>query len=116
MRCTPASRTSSPPARESSPTTDSSVSHTCLWAPPSTSKDAELGIDTSDAIPRAVTAGDLAAADVVIAMKPGLDPSGPSRGKYIEWEFPDPAGWNADGIRPLRDAVAQRLESLIAQD
>mgnify|MGYP003583357649 CR=1 FL=1 len=77
---------------------------------------AELGIDTSDARPRAVTADDLDTVGVVIAMKPGLNLPGAVAGEYIEWEFPDPAGWDADGIRPLRDAVAQRLESLIARE
>ncbi len=33
----------------------------------------ELGIDTTDATPRAVTADDLATADVVVTMKPNLD-------------------------------------------
>ncbi|GAB6858001.1 arsenate-mycothiol transferase ArsC [Microbacterium xylanilyticum] len=70
---------------------------------------AELGLDISDRIPRAVTPDDLAAADIVIAMKPGLSlPSAPA-GRFLEWSFPDPADWTPDNVRPLREAVASRL-------
>lgn len=75
----------------------------------------ELGIDTSAARPRAVTTEDLDTADVVIAMKPGLALPSLAAGEYLTWEFADPAGWDAEGIRPLRDAVAKRLEDLIAR-
>jgi arsenate reductase (thioredoxin) len=50
----------------------------------------ELGIDTTGAKPRAVTAEDLAAADIVVTIKPGLTLPGPITGRLVEWEFPDP--------------------------
>lgn len=74
---------------------------------------AERGIDTSAAVPRAVTADDLATADVVVTMKPGLALPGPIRGEHVEWSFPDPASWDADGARGLRDAVDASVTDLL---
>jgi arsenate reductase (thioredoxin) len=72
---------------------------------------AELGLDISDRIPRAVTTEELATADVVIAMKPGLAlPAVPS-GRYLQWEFPDPADWSTHNVRPLREAVAVQIRT-----
>jgi len=73
---------------------------------------AELGIDTSHRTPRAVTAEDLAEANVVVAMKPGLKlPSEPT-GRLIVWSLPDPGEWGADSIRPLRDEIDARVQAL----
>ncbi|RKT36236.1 arsenate reductase [Microbacterium sp. AG1240] len=73
---------------------------------------AELGIDTSAAKPRAVTVDDLATADIVVTMKPGLRVPGPIAGEHVEWAFPDPANWEADGARDLRDAVLAAVTML----
>lgn len=73
---------------------------------------AELGIDSSTATPRAVTIEDLATADVVVAMKPGLQLPGPVAGQYVQWEFPDPANWDIDGVRKLRDEILVKVEEL----
>lgn len=73
---------------------------------------AELGIDTTTAHPRAVTVEDLAAADIVVTMKPGLALPGPVPGELIEWEFPDPANWGIDGVRDLRDRVQASVRRL----
>lgn len=75
----------------------------------------ELGIDTSAARPRAVTVEDLASADVVVLMKPGLPLPGPVGGELIEWSFPDPSNWKAEGVRGLRDAVAEKVRGLAAR-
>ncbi|MCK3771156.1 low molecular weight phosphatase family protein [Microbacterium aerolatum] len=75
----------------------------------------ELGIDTDAAQPRAVTAGDLETADVVVLMKPGLSLPGPVRGELVEWSFPDPSNWEADGVRELRDAVDESVRGLAAR-
>ncbi|GGD86530.1 arsenate-mycothiol transferase ArsC [Microbacterium murale] len=75
----------------------------------------ELGIDTSGANPRAVTAEDLDTADVVVLMKPGLSLPGPVRGELVEWSFPDPSNWEADGVRELRDAVNESVRGLAAR-
>ncbi|MFN3948561.1 low molecular weight phosphatase family protein [Microbacterium sp.] len=72
----------------------------------------ELGIDTARARPRAVTAEDLATADVVVTMKPNLDLPGPIRGEHVQWSFPDPADWDAEGARGMRDAVEAAVRDL----
>lgn len=72
---------------------------------------AELGLDISDRTPRAVTVEDLENADIVVAMKPGLRlPATPS-GRFLEWKFPDPTDWSAENVRPLREAVAARIQA-----
>ncbi|MGI9824437.1 low molecular weight phosphatase family protein [Agromyces sp. Marseille-Q5079] len=72
---------------------------------------AELGLDIVDRTPREVTAADLEQADIVIAMKPGLAlPAAPS-GRFLEWTFPDPTDWSTENVRPLREAVAARIQS-----
>lgn len=72
----------------------------------------ELGIDTSAARPRAVTPEDLDAADFVVLMKPGLELPGAVRGELVEWSFPDPSNWEADGVRGLRDAIDAKVRDL----
>lgn len=72
----------------------------------------ELGIDTSAAQPRAVTSEELQTADAVVLMKPGLALPGPVAGELVEWSFPDPSNWEADGVRGLRDAVADKVRGL----
>ncbi len=76
---------------------------------------AELDIDTAAATPRAVTAEDLQTADIVVTMKPGLPLPGPVAGELVEWEFPDPANWEADGARALRDDVRNAVAELAAR-
>lgn len=75
----------------------------------------ELGIDTSAAVPRAVTATDLAAADIVVTMKPRLALPGPVTGRLVEWEFSDPDNWGIDGVRDLRDRVLSEVRGLASE-
>lgn len=70
---------------------------------------AELGLDISARSPRAVTTDDLATADIVIAMKPGLALPATPTGRFLEWSFPDPTDWTPEKVRPLREAVAAQL-------
>ena len=72
---------------------------------------AELGVDISGNIPRAVTPDDLDAADIVVLMKPGLALPSTPRGEVLEWSFPNPEAWDANAVRPLREAVAAQIES-----
>jgi arsenate reductase len=76
---------------------------------------AELGIDAAAHRPSAVTADRIAAADVVVAMKPGLDLPHVDGVRYETWSLPDPAGWDADGIRPLREEIDRRVRTLITE-
>jgi len=75
----------------------------------------ELGADTSAARPRRVTTADLTAADVVVTMKPGLRLPGPVRGRRVEWEFPNPQEWDLEGVRGMRDSVADAVRRLAAE-
>jgi protein-tyrosine-phosphatase len=70
---------------------------------------AELGMDISDRVPRAVTTDDLDDADVVVLMKPGLTLPSRPRGEILEWSFPNPESWDADAVRPLRNAVSDKI-------
>lgn len=74
---------------------------------------AELGIDITDRVPRAVTTADLDAADVVVLMKPGLALPSTPRGEVLEWSFPDPEAWDADAVRPLREAVSDKTTATL---
>ncbi|MDD7929906.1 arsenate-mycothiol transferase ArsC [Microbacterium thalli] len=74
---------------------------------------AELGMDIAERTPRAVTPADLDAADVVVLMKPGLAlPATPS-GEVLEWSFPNPESWDADAVRPLREAVSDKIKATL---
>jgi arsenate reductase (thioredoxin) len=75
---------------------------------------AELGIDSSHRVPRAVTEADLREADVVVAMKPGLQLPVEPTGRLVIWELPDPGDWDVNSIRPLRDAIDARVQRLAA--
>ncbi|WP_022883415.1 low molecular weight phosphatase family protein [Glaciibacter superstes] len=77
---------------------------------------AELGLDISDRVPRAVTETDLEQADVVVLMKPGLQLPAVPRGEVLEWSFPNPEAWDVEAVRPLRTAVSDKIElTLLAQ-
>ena len=69
----------------------------------------ELGLDIAGRSPRMVTAADLDRADVVVLMKSGLALPSDPRGRVLQWAFPDPTSWDAEAVRPLRDAVAARI-------
>lgn len=74
---------------------------------------AELGVDISRNVPRAVTTADLDGADIVVLMKPGLALPSTPRGEVLEWSFPNPEAWDVDAVRPLREAVAAQIQSTI---
>lgn len=74
---------------------------------------AELGVDITGNVPRAVTTADLDEADIVVLMKPGLALPSTPRGGVLEWSFPNPEAWDVDAVRPLREAVAERIQSTI---
>jgi arsenate reductase len=75
----------------------------------------ELGLDIADRTPRKVTAELLEAADIVVLMKPGLELPAKPRGTVLEWSFPDPSSWSPEDVRPLRDAVADRIQHELLQ-
>lgn len=70
----------------------------------------EFGLDITDRTPRKVTTELIKAADIVVLMKPGLELPATPRGTVLEWSFPDPTSWSPEDVRPLRDAVADRIQ------
>ena len=72
---------------------------------------AELGIDRSAEVPRRLTPELAAEADVLVALKPGLDL--PAHPRVETWPLPDPAAWDVDGVRPLRDHIDGLVADLL---
>lgn len=76
---------------------------------------AEVGVDASAAFPKPVTDDVVEAADVVVTMGCGdACPVLPGR-RYVDWDLPDPEGLAPDGVRAVRDAVAARVDVLLAE-
>ena len=74
----------------------------------------EVGIDIANAQPRLFTVDDVKIADVVITMGCGdACPIFPGK-KYEDWKLDDPAGLDAESVRPIRDAIKRRVEALLA--
>ncbi|WP_370249362.1 low molecular weight phosphatase family protein [Nocardioides sp.] len=76
---------------------------------------AEIGVDDSTHVPTLITEDLVAASDVVIAMKPGLDIPRVDGVVYETWELPNPEGWGVAGVRELRDAIDVRVTDLLAR-
>jgi len=74
---------------------------------------AELGLDITARVPRAVSEADLDSADIVVLMKPGLTLPSTPRGEVLEWSFPNPESWDVDAVRPLREAVSDKIQATI---
>ena len=76
---------------------------------------AEVGIDITGQVPRLLTVQDATAADVVVTMGcgaecpmfPGID--------YRDWQLPVQAGQDVQGVRPVRDDIRTRVQSLLAE-
>jgi protein-tyrosine-phosphatase len=76
---------------------------------------AEIGIDISREIPKRLTSEKVAAADVVISMGCGdACPVYPGK-RYLDWDLPDPAGMDLDGVRRVRDDISRRVMQLLPQ-
>jgi arsenate reductase (thioredoxin) len=74
---------------------------------------AEIGLDISCEFPKPLTTGKVQAADIVITMGCGdACPVYPGK-RYLDWDLPDPAGLDLPAIRPIRDAIAHRVDDLL---
>jgi arsenate reductase (thioredoxin) len=74
---------------------------------------AEIGLDISREFPKPLTTGKMQAADVVITMGCGdACPIYPGK-RYEDWDLPDPAGLSIDAVRPIRDAIRVRVQTLL---
>ena len=75
----------------------------------------EEGIDMSAEIPKILTDEAVRASDVVITMGCGdTCPIYPGK-RYEDWVLDDPAGQGVEAVRPIRDEIRRRIESLIAE-
>ncbi|BCI84316.1 hypothetical protein MTY66_59410 [Mycolicibacterium sp. TY66] len=76
---------------------------------------AELGIDITAEAPKVLTADTVEASDVVITMGCGdTCPYFPGV-SYRDWKLDDPAGQPIEAVRPIRDAIAERVRDLVAE-
>ena len=74
---------------------------------------AEVGIDIAQARPRRWTDEIIGAADVVVTMGCGdTCPYVPGK-RYEDWPLNDPAGQDLDAVRPIRDAIKERVQDLL---
>jgi protein-tyrosine-phosphatase len=76
---------------------------------------AELGIDLSERRPQLLTHKLAEQADVVVTMGCGdACPYIPGK-RYIDWDLPDPKGKERDEVREIREEIARRVQSLLAE-
>lgn len=74
----------------------------------------EVGVDISEAVPQRWTDEIVRGADVVITMGCGdTCPVFPGV-RYEDWPIADPAGKDVAAVRPIRDELRTRVESLMA--
>jgi protein-tyrosine-phosphatase len=74
---------------------------------------AEVGIDITGEYPKPWTDEIIRAADVVITMGCGdACPLYPGK-RYEDWELDDPAGLDVAAVRPIRDQIRRRVETLL---
>jgi arsenate reductase len=76
---------------------------------------AEEGIDIAGAQPKVLTTEAVQESDVVVTMGCGdACPYFPGK-RYEDWKLDDPAGQEIEAVRPIRDDIRARVESLIAE-
>jgi protein-tyrosine-phosphatase len=74
---------------------------------------AEEGIDISENSPKILTPEAVQASDVVITMGCGDEcPYFPGK-RYEDWVLDDPAGQDIERVRPIRDEIRRRVETLV---
>jgi arsenate reductase (thioredoxin) len=75
----------------------------------------EIGIDLRDRRPQRLNAELAERADVIVTMGCGDEcPFYPGK-RYIDWDLPDPRGRPIEEVRGIRDAIAERVEGLVAE-
>jgi len=76
---------------------------------------AEVGIDIAAETPKILTDEAVRQSDVVITMGCGDScPFYPGK-RYEDWVLDDPAGKGVEAVRPIRDEIRRRVETLIDQ-
>ena len=75
----------------------------------------EMGIDITAERPKVLSTEAVQASDVVITMGCGdACPFYPGK-RYEDWKLDDPAGQGVEAVRPIRDEIRSRVETLIAE-
>ncbi|AZH80248.1 heat-shock protein HtpX [Microbacterium sp. Y-01] len=75
----------------------------------------EVGIDITAEQPKVLTTEAVQASDVVITMGCGdACPLFPGK-RYEDWELDDPAGQGLEAVRPIRDDIRRRIETLVSE-
>ena len=75
----------------------------------------EVGIDITAEQPKVLTTAAVQDSDVVITMGCGdACPFFPGK-RYEDWKLDDPAGQGIDAVRPIRDEIKGRVETLLAE-
>ena len=75
----------------------------------------EAGIDIASNQPKVLTTEAVKDSDVVITMGCGdACPFFPGK-RYEDWVLEDPAGQGIDAVRPIRDEIKSRVETLLSE-
>jgi len=76
---------------------------------------AEEGIDITAEQPKPLTTAAVQESDVVITMGCGdTCPIFPGK-RYQDWDLDDPAGQDLEAVRPIRDDIRARIETLVSE-
>ncbi|MFG3344497.1 arsenate reductase ArsC [Streptomyces sp. NPDC048018] len=76
---------------------------------------AEVGIDIAAEKPKVLTTAAVQTSDVVVTMGCGdACPYFPGK-RYLDWKLADPAGRGVAAVRPIRDAIEQRIRGLLGE-
>jgi len=75
----------------------------------------EVGIDITDQTPKRLEYETAQDSDVIITMGCGdTCPVFPGK-RYEDWKLEDPAGQGVEAVRPIRDAIKARVETLLRE-
>jgi arsenate reductase (thioredoxin) len=75
---------------------------------------AEVGVDLAAEFPKPLTDEFVRSADVVVTMGCGEACPVYDGKTYLDWEIPDPAGRPLADVRAIRDAIADKVKTLLA--
>ena len=75
----------------------------------------EIGIDATDHVPRRLDEAALDWADIAVSTCSEEVCPVTAGVRRINWEFADPKGRPLEEVRETRDAIAQRVEELLAE-
>lgn len=75
----------------------------------------EDGVDITSEVPKILTTDSVKESDVVITMGCGdACPILPGK-RYEDWKLDDPAGQGIESVRPIRDDIKARIQTLISE-